>query len=69
MRSFMLYTALKMYKGTANKYNFNVMYEFMHDGFLAMKPLKSAEKFVKEFKAEERQIIDKVHAGHFYDFH
>jgi hypothetical protein len=68
MRSFMVYTAFKMCKGTANKYNFNVMYEFMQDGFLAMKPLKSAEKFVKDFTAVERQIIDKVHAGHLYPF-
>ena len=68
MRSFMVYTAFKMCKGTANKYNFNVMYEFMQDGFLALKPLKSAEKFVKDFTAVERQIIDKVHAGHLYPF-
>jgi hypothetical protein len=33
-----------------------------------MKPLKSAEKFVKDFTAVERQIIDKVHAGHLYPF-
>ena len=68
MRSFMVYAAFKMCKGTANKYNFNVMYECMQDGFLAMKPLKSAEKFVKDFTAVERQIIDKVHAGHLYPF-
>src|SRR5690606_31319525 len=43
MRSFVVYTAFKMCKGAANKYNFQVMYEFMQDGFLAMKPLKSAE--------------------------
>ena len=63
MRSFVVYTAFKMCKGAANKYNFQVMYEFMQDGFLAMKPLKSAEKFVREFTATERQIIDKVHSG------
>lgn len=63
MRSFVVYTAFKMCKGTASKYNFDVMYEFMQDGFLAMKPLKSAEKFVKDFTAVERQIIHKVHAG------
>ncbi len=63
MRSFMVYTAFKMCKGAAHKYNFQVMYEFMQDGFLAMKPLKSAEKFVKDFTAVERQIIHKVHAG------
>lgn len=68
MRSFMVQAAFKMCKGAASKYNFNIMYEFMQDGFLAMKPLKSAEKFVKDFTAVERQIIDKVHAGHLYPF-
>ena len=63
MRSFMVHTAFKMCKGAASKYNFDVMYEFMQDGFLAMKPLKSAEKFVKDFTAVERQIIHKVHTG------
>lgn len=63
MRSFVVYTAFKMCKGAAAKYNFEVMYDFMQDGFLAMKPLKSAEKFVTGFTAVERQIIDKVHAG------
>ncbi len=63
MRSFMVQTAFKMCKGAASKYNFDIMYEFMQDGFLAMKPLKSAEKFVKDFTAIERQIIHKVHAG------
>lgn len=63
MRSFVVYAAFKMCKGAANKYNFQVMYAFMQDGFLAMKPLKSAEKFVREFTATERQIIDKVHSG------
>ncbi|MGX9940482.1 FFLEELY motif protein [Acinetobacter pseudolwoffii] len=63
MRSFVVYAAFKMCKGAANKYNFQVMYAFMQDGFLAMKPLKSAEKFVREFTATERQIIEKVHSG------
>ncbi|WP_374668135.1 hypothetical protein [Acinetobacter sp.] len=63
MRSFVVYAAFKMCKGAAAKYSFDVMYDFMQDGFLAMKPLKSAEKFVKEFTAVERRIIDKVHAG------
>jgi len=68
MRSFMVYTAFKMCKGTAHKYRFDIMYDFMQDGFLAMKPLKSAEKFVKNFTAIERQIIDKVHTGDLHPF-
>ena len=63
MRSFIVQAAFKMRKGAAEKYRFEVMYEFMQDGFLAMKPLKSAEKFVREFTATERNIIDRVHAG------
>lgn len=63
MRSFIIYTAFKMCKGAAQKYHFEVMYEFMQDGFIAMKPLKSAEQFVKHFTTIEREIIAKVHAG------
>ncbi len=63
MRSFMVQAAFKMCKGAANKYSFNVMYDFMQDGYLAMKPLKSAEKFVLDFTKVERQIIEKVHSG------
>jgi hypothetical protein len=68
MRSFMIYTAFKMCKGAANKYHFQIMYEFMQDGFLAMKPLKSAERFVQDFTAVERKIIHKVHAGDLIPF-
>lgn len=68
MRSFMVYAAFKMCKGAANKYNFQVMYEFMQEGFLAMKPLKSAEKFVRTFTATERQIIAQVHSGDPFPF-
>ena len=64
LRSFMVYTAFKMCKGTAHTYHFQVMYDFIQDGFLAMKPLKSAEKFVKDFTAVERQIIAAVHSDH-----
>lgn len=63
MRSFIVQAAFKMCKGAAQKYHFEVMYDFMQDGFLAMKPLKSAEKFVHDFTATEREIIAKVHAG------
>ncbi|MPW45704.1 hypothetical protein D7V21_11935 [Acinetobacter guerrae] len=64
MRSFMMYAAFKMCKSAAHKYNFDLMYEFIQEGFVAMKPLKSAEKFIKTFSAVERDIIEKVHSGH-----
>ena len=63
LRSFVVQTAFKMCKGTAYKHKFEVMYEFMQDGFAAMKPLKSAEKFVRDFTEQEREIVRKVHAG------
>lgn len=68
MRSFMMYTAFKMCKGIAHKYQFDLMYEFIQDGFTAMKPLKSAVGFIQQFTDKERQIIEKVHQGHPFPF-
>lgn len=64
MRSTMMYAAFKMCKGIANKYQFERMYAFIQEGFAAMKPMKSAANFIKTFTEKEREIIDKVHAGH-----
>lgn len=64
MRSFMMFTAFKMCKGIAQKYHFELMYDFIQDGFSAMKPLKSAESFIKTFTEKERQIVENVHSGH-----
>ena len=63
MRSFIMHTAFKMCKGTAAKYHFELMYDFIGEGFVAMKPLKSAAIFIKSFTAQERQIIENVHLG------
>lgn len=63
MRSFMMYAAFKMCKGLANKYHFELMYEFIGEGFVAMKPMKSAAKFIHQFTQVERQIVTNVHAG------
>lgn len=63
MRSFIMHTAFKMCKGTAAKYNFELMYDFIGEGFVAMKPLKSAAIFIKSFTAQERQIVENVHLG------
>lgn len=64
MRSTMMYTTFKMCKGLAHKYQFDGMYEFIQEGFSAMKPLKSAAKFIQIFTEKEREIIAKVHSGH-----
>ena len=63
LRSFIVQTAFKMAKPVAYKHRFNVMYDFMHDGFVAMKPLKSAQKFVETFTQKERQVVLNVHSG------
>lgn len=68
LRSFVVHTAFKMCKSVAYKHRFDVMYDFMQDGFMAMKPLKSAEKFVNDFTAQERGIVTKVHAGDLQPF-
>jgi len=64
MRSTMMYAAFKMCKGLAHKHQFDGMYEFIQEGFSAMKPMKSAATFIQTFTAKEREIIEKVHAGH-----
>lgn len=63
MRSFIMHTAFKMCKGAASKYHFELMYDFIGEGFLAMKPMKSAAKFIHEFTVKEKIIVEKVHAG------
>lgn len=62
MRSFIMHTAFKMCKGTARKYKFELMYDFIGEGFLAMKPMKSAANFIARFTEKERLIIENVHS-------
>jgi hypothetical protein len=63
MRSFIMHTAFKMCKGAANKYRFELMYDFIGEGFVAMKPMKSAATFIESFTKIERVIVDNVHSG------
>lgn len=63
MRSFMMHAAFKMCKGMAIKHRFELMYDFIGEGFVAMKPMKSAASFIQQFTLQEREIIAKVHAG------
>lgn len=63
MRSFIMHTAFKMCKGTASKYHFELMYDFIGEGFIAMKPMKSATLFIQSFTTHERQIVENVHTG------
>lgn len=64
LRSFILLTAFKMCKGVAHKYQFDLMYNFIGEGFAAIKPMKSTAKFLQQFIEQERHIITAVHTGH-----
>ena len=48
--------------GTAYRYNFQPLYDFIDSGFKAMKPLKSVSSFIEPFCARELEVIDEVHA-------
>ena len=63
MRSFIVHTAFKLCKGAASKYRFELMYAFIGEGFIAMKPMKSAASFIYAFTEKERVIINNVHSG------
>ena len=57
MRSFMMFTAFKMCKGIAQKYHFELMYDFIQDGFSAMKPLKSADTLLKILRKKNARLL------------
>lgn len=63
VRSFVVQSAFKMARGAAEKRDFMPMYEFIAEGFAAMKPLSSAKEFISVFTQKEREIITRVHAG------
>ena len=62
LNSFMLKKAFALAKGTAYRYNFQPLYDFIDSGFKAMKPLKSVSSFIEPFCERELEIIDEVHA-------
>ncbi|MBF0658582.1 hypothetical protein IPZ60_07525 [Psychrobacter sp. NG25] len=61
LNSFMLKKAFALAKGTAYRYNFQPLYDFIDTGFKAMKPLKSVSDFIEPFCERELLIIDQVH--------
>lgn len=63
LNSFMLKKAFALAKGTAYRYNFQPLYDFIDTGFKAMKPLKSVSHFIEPFCEREKEIIDQVHAS------
>lgn len=63
IKSFMLQKAFALAKSTAYKYKYEPLYDFIAEGFTAMKPIKSVGAFIEPFCAKELQIIDNVHTG------
>lgn len=64
VRSKLIYGIFKLSKGMTQRYQLNVLYTFMDEGFAAMKPLQSAKVFISEFTQGERDLIDEIYAGH-----
>lgn len=64
VRSFMLKKAFDLSKGTAYNHGFNALYDFLGEGFDAMKPIKSMAGFIEPFCDAELKLIEQVHAGH-----
>lgn len=63
IKSFVLQKAFAFAKGTAYKYDYQPLYDFVAEGFEAIKPIKSIGAFIDPFCAKENAIIDNVHSG------
>ncbi len=63
VRSFIVQSAFKISKGAAERHHFDPLYNFLGEGFAAMKPLKSAEVFIGVFTKHEREIIERIQVG------
>lgn len=64
VRSFMVQSVFKLARASAQKHHLGELYEFIGEGFVAMKPLKNAAEFVGQFTAAERDTIARVHQRH-----
>ncbi|MBF7688735.1 FFLEELY motif protein [Acinetobacter rathckeae] len=63
LRSRLLHTAFKLAKPLAYKHRFHTAYDFIAEGFQALKPMTSANDFVKEFTQQERQVLLQIQHG------
>lgn len=63
LKSFMLQKAFALAKGTAYKYKYQPLYDFIAEGFAAMRPIKSIGAFIEPFCEKEIMIIDNVHTA------
>ncbi len=63
IKSFMLQKAFALAKPLAYKYDYQPLYDFIAEGFSAMKPIKSIGAFIEPFCQKEITIIDNLHTG------
>lgn len=61
LKSFILQKTFTLAKPLAYKHHFDALYDFIADGFLAMKPIKNMADFIEPFCQKELQIIENVH--------
>lgn len=61
LKSFILQKAFALAKPLAYKYHYQPLYDFIADGFVAMKPIKSIGTFIEPFCQQELMIIHQVH--------
>ena len=68
LKSFVLQKAFALAKSTAYKYQYDPLYDFIAEGFAAMKTIKSTGAFIEPFCDKELQIIDNVHSANPHPF-
>ena len=68
LKSFVLQKAFALAKSTAYKYQYDPLYDFIAEGFAAMKTIKSTGAFIEPFCDKELRIIDNVHSANPHPF-
>lgn len=63
LKSFILQKTFGLAKPLAYKHSFDALYDFIADGFLAMRPIKNMADFIEPFYQKELQIIENVHSN------
>lgn len=60
LRSRMLHSAFKLAKPLAYRNQFQSVYDFIQEGFQALKPMTSAQQFIQQFTAQERHVLQHI---------
>ncbi len=63
-KSFLIQSAFKLAKRTAYNRGFSVLYDYLDEGFHAVKAAPSAQQFFAEFTAQEAILMQRVKDGY-----